>query len=329
MKGEIKQICVLVKDIYESMQNYWDLLQIGPWDVRHFNSENCSYFEVDGKQLTEGFDFIAAVTSVGDIEFELVQPIEGPNVYWDVLNNKGPCLHHFKVVLSDTDELKEYLNELNHKGIVVTQTGYLDKDFHAYLGTEDMLGFIIEMGNAGAISPAAEVFPQIAIGVKKTKRSLNIRQIGILVDDIEKYLKNFVSIFDMKPWNIYKFSPEYVSYFEVGEKQLTEGYEFITCCFKFGNMEVELMQPVKGPNVYWDMLNKSGVGIHHVKDVMTNEELKHAVEDYKKSGINVLQCGHLDEDWHYYLDTKEKLSFTLELGNGGNIKDPVDRYPRN
>lgn len=89
MKGEIKQICILVKDVYETMRNFWEILEIGPWEVRHFNPRNCSYFEVDGKELTEGFDFIAAVAWAGEIEFELVQPIEGPNVYWDVLDKKG------------------------------------------------------------------------------------------------------------------------------------------------------------------------------------------------------------------------------------------------
>ncbi len=328
MKGEIKQICILVEDVYKSMRDFWEVLQIGPWDVRHFNPENCSYFEVGGKQLVEKFDFIAAVAYAGDIEFELVQPIEGPNVYWDVLNKKGPCIHHFKVVIKDTDELKGYLEELAEKGISVTQTGWLDGDVHAYIGTEDKVGFIIEMGNGGEIGPAPEVYPPEAIGAEKTKRCVNIKQIGILVDDVNKYLKNFTEIFDIQPWNIYRFDPEHVSYFEVGEKQLAEGYNFITCCCKFGNMEVELMQPIEGPNIYWDALNTAGVGLHHIKDVMTNEELKETVEEYKNRGIKVLQCGHLEEDWHYYMDTKEKLSFVLELGNGGKIEHPVDWYPK-
>lgn len=328
MKGEIKQICILVKDVYETMRNFWEILEIGPWEVRHFNPRNCSYFEVDGKELTEGFDFIAAVAWAGEIEFELVQPIEGPNVYWDVLDKKGPCLHHFKVVIQDTDELQEYLQELGEKYIPVTQTGRLEGDIHAYIGTEDKFGFIMEMGNGGDISPAPEVYPPEAVGAVKKQRTVNIRQIGILVDDVTEYLRNFTAVLDIQPWNIYRFDPRHVSYFEVGGKELTEGFDFITCCCKFGNMELELMQPVEGPNVYWDDLNTVGVGLHHIKDVMPDDVLIKTVEKYKKQGIHVLQCGHLDEDWHYYMDTKDKLSFILELGNGGNINSPVDVYPK-
>ena len=36
MKGLIKQIAILVEDVDKAMQNYWDILGIGPWDVRHF-----------------------------------------------------------------------------------------------------------------------------------------------------------------------------------------------------------------------------------------------------------------------------------------------------
>ncbi len=327
MKGEIKQICILVKDVYESMRNFWEILGIGPWDVRHFNPENCSYFEVGGRQLTEGFDFIAAVCWAGDIEFELVQPIEGPNVYWDVLEKKGPCLHHFKVVIKNDKELENYLEELKEKGIPVTQTGHLDGDIHAYLGTEEKMGFIIEMGNGGEIGPAPEVYPQEAVGSEKPKVVQNVKQIGVVVDDVEKYLKNLTEILGIKPWNIYRYEPKAVDYFEVGGRQLTDNFNFITCCCKMGNMELELMQPVSGENIYWEALKTTGIGIHHIKNVMTDDELKKTVEYFAGKGMGVMQSGKLEGDWHYYIDTKDKLSFILELGNGGEI-EPIDVYPK-
>lgn len=111
-------------------------------------------------------------------------------------------------------------------------------------------------------------------------------------------------------------------------KELTEGFDFIAAVAWAGEIEFELVQPIEGPNVYWDDLNTVGVGLHHIKDVMPDDVLIKTVEKYKKQGIHVLQCGHLDEDWHYYMDTKDKLSFILELGNGGNINSPVDVYPK-
>ena len=43
MKGEIKQICILVEDVHKAMENYWELLGIGPWDVRHFTPETKTF----------------------------------------------------------------------------------------------------------------------------------------------------------------------------------------------------------------------------------------------------------------------------------------------
>lgn len=91
MKGLIKQIAILVEDVDKAMQNYWDILGIGPWDVRHFRPDTCHDFYVNGELQTEGFDFICAVCWHEDIELELIQPIEGPNVYWDTLKEKVPA----------------------------------------------------------------------------------------------------------------------------------------------------------------------------------------------------------------------------------------------
>jgi hypothetical protein len=41
----------------------------------------------------------------------------------------------------------------------------------------------------------------------------------------------------------------------------------------------------------------------------------------------VIQTGWIDEDVHYYLDTKDVLGMVYEIGNGGPIGPPPRRYP--
>lgn len=161
MKGAIKQVAVLVKDIDEAMKHYWEILGICPWDVRHFCPEKVRGFHVNGEELTEGFDFICAVCWHEDIELELIQPIEGPNVYWDTLKRKGQCLHHYKVVIKDEEELKNYVKEFEDKGMKVMQTGWCDGDVHYYIDTEDKLGFILELGNGGWIGEPDYRYPEL------------------------------------------------------------------------------------------------------------------------------------------------------------------------
>lgn len=160
MKGMIRQIAVLVEDVDKAMKNYWELLGIGPWEVRHFCPGTCHDFYVNGERLTEGFDFICAVCWHQDVELELIQPIKGPNVYWDTLKRKGQCLHHFKVVIKDTEELKAYVGELEEKGMKVMQTGWIDGDVHYYIDSEEQLGFIMELGNGGEIGSPDYRYPE-------------------------------------------------------------------------------------------------------------------------------------------------------------------------
>ncbi len=154
----IRQIALVVDDVDAAMEQYWTTLGIGPWDVRHFNPSTVRDFHVGGRRVTEDFDFICAVTWVGEIEFELIQPIKGPNIYWDFLRRHGPGLHHIKDVMPD-DQLPAALASFAERGIGVMQTGWIDGDVHYYLDTERTLGLIFELGNGGPIGPPARRYP--------------------------------------------------------------------------------------------------------------------------------------------------------------------------
>ena len=157
MPRVVKQIAVVVKDVQVSMEHYWKILGIGPWDVRHFTNASVRNFQVDGKPVTEDFEFICAVCWHGDLEYELIQPIKGPNIYWKFLE-KGEGLHHYKEIVSD-EHMSEVLADFAAKGIKVLQTGWIDNDVHYYLDTEHLLGFVYEIGNGGKIGAPDRRYP--------------------------------------------------------------------------------------------------------------------------------------------------------------------------
>ncbi|HAH96404.1 MAG TPA: lactoylglutathione lyase [Firmicutes bacterium] len=159
MTRKIKQIALVVKDVQKAMDQFVNVLGIGPWDVRHFTPAKVRDFKIDGQPVTEDFDFICAVCWEGDIEFELIQPIKGPNIYWKHLEEKGEGLHHVKEVLSDA-EIPAALQEFADKGIRVLQTGWIDNDVHYYLDTEPTLGFVYEIGNGGKIGAPDRRYPE-------------------------------------------------------------------------------------------------------------------------------------------------------------------------
>lgn len=158
MKKNYRQIAIVVRDVEKAMSHWWNVLGIGPWDVRHFTPQRVRDFQVDGEAVAEDFDFICAVCWVGDIEFELIQPIKGPNIYWRHLEAKGEGLHHIKDVMPD-EEIPAAIDEMRAKGYEVMQTGWIDNDVHYYFNTQDDLGLIYEIGNGGAINPPERRFP--------------------------------------------------------------------------------------------------------------------------------------------------------------------------
>jgi methylmalonyl-CoA/ethylmalonyl-CoA epimerase len=81
----IQQIAWLTRDLEKSMQAWIDTLRIGPWRVFRFTDKTVKNLKVDGKPVESPFEFRIAITHVGDIEIELIQPVRGPMIYEDYL----------------------------------------------------------------------------------------------------------------------------------------------------------------------------------------------------------------------------------------------------
>ncbi len=325
MKGKIRQICIVTRDAKKMMQNFWDILGIGPWDIRHFKPDTVEYFEVAGQEMTEGFDFLAAVADAGNIQFEVVQPFVGDNVYWDTLERKGDSLHHFKIVFDTEEEILAFIEEMKEKGINVTQTGTLGKDIHAYLDTEEKIGYIIELGFEGEIGPPDYTYPP-DVSKDPERRVVNFKQIGALVPNAVECMKNMSELFDIGPWAVRVFKSDNLDWFEVNGEAVTEGAEYLTAVAWAGDIELEFMEPIAGPCVYCGDDRKFIAGLHHIKDVMTEDVIAEEMSRLEKMGIPCLQAGKYKEDVHYYMGTKEQLGFLYELGNGAEISGEPDYY---
>lgn len=327
MKGQLRQVCIATRDAKKTMDELYELFGIGPWEIRYFKPDTVSYFEVDGQELKEGFNFLAAVTELGNgLQLEIVQPIEGPNVYWDVLDRKGDAtLHHFKIVYETEEDFRQCIEQMAQKGVKVTQTGTLEEDIHAYLDTEDKLGYIIEIGYEGPLGPAEERYPDIKFD--PNRRLPNFTQIGALVPDMEKNMKNFVELFGIGPWAVREFNKENMEYFNVGGKPVEKGTRYLTSVAMAGDVELEFMQPISGDTVYCKDGESYISGLHHMKDVMTNAEIEDKKKELKsKFNIDCLQEGKYKEDIHCYMDTNDKIGFLYEIGNGAEISGEPDYY---
>ena len=150
---EINQICVVVRDIRAAMRRYWETAGIGPWKLYTLGGPRLAEMTYRGEQAQ--FKFLMAHAQVGDIDFELVQPLEGETIYQEYLDRHGEGVQHLGMLVDDLDKA---MAEAEANGVAVIQYG-LDrtgggKDGFAYLDTEGPLHITFEfIQRAGGSTP--------------------------------------------------------------------------------------------------------------------------------------------------------------------------------
>ena len=144
------------------------------------------------------------------------------------------------------------------------------------------------------------------------RANLNADQIGIVVEDIDGAMRRYARIFDCGPWHVYTYGPEIV-------KERTfrgaPGHFEMRLALAGGGPQLELIQPLTGPSLYHEWLERHGEGLHHIG--MRVPDLNAGIRDMEERGFPVLQSGRgygLDGDGGFaYLDTTAELGVILEL----------------
>ena len=114
----INQIAIVVKDLEKVAENYWNILGIGPWAI--FNWEAPLVYDRKYHGETVWAREKIALAQVGDVQLELVQPVEGASIYKDWLDEHGEGLHHMNFLVDDVDEAAEIFTK---EGFLSLQSG--------------------------------------------------------------------------------------------------------------------------------------------------------------------------------------------------------------
>ena len=153
-----------------------------------------------------------------------------------------------------------------------------------------------------------------------------IYQIGFLVYDIEKSMQKWVDLFNVGPWTVIELNDQNCrNCIENGEPS-TAPFRFIVAVAMFGEVQIELMQPIYGISIYEEYMKKHGESMHHMKEYIPDEKMDDAVKSYEEKGLRVIRQGHFIEDIHIYIDTLNDLGFQLELGNCPEITMSDDMF---
>lgn len=293
----IQQVCIVVKNLQKTMEDYWNILGIGPWAIFTFEPPAATGLRCNGKPAWGRYR--GAVAQVGPVELELIETIEGTSIYQDWIDEHGEGLHHMKFMVEDldVDRVTKTMEGLGFPSIMSGHHGPEGKWHFSYFNTRKALHAIWETGNrTGGTPDGLVLYPEDpkAISPAKVKVS-HIRQVAICVKDVVRSAENYWNIFGVGPWRIYDWGSHVIRQrFYHGKPAW--GREIVAFA-EVGDFQLELMQPVEGDSLYQDWLEEQGEGMHHLKFLV--DDVEGVSEALTGQGFVSLQSG-------YYGDVGEK-----------------------
>jgi len=109
------------------MENYWNILGIGPWNITSWEAPLVYDRKYHGRPAWAREKIAEA--RVGAVQLELCQPIDGDSIYQDFLMEHGEGLHHLNFLVDNVDETTEILAK---EGFPCLQSGYFGPTQYNY-----------------------------------------------------------------------------------------------------------------------------------------------------------------------------------------------------
>lgn len=154
--ARIVQIGVVVRDMRVTMEEYHRTLGWGPWSVFVLDGDRHHHTHLHGE--VSDYSMQIAVTSVDGIDYELIEPLDGPSIYKEFLAAHGEGVHH---VLCVSPEGTAALNDrLLGAGMAVSMGGSVGANLsYQYLEADGVLGGVVIETYSGDVEPPTYVWP--------------------------------------------------------------------------------------------------------------------------------------------------------------------------
>ena len=148
-------------------------------------------------------------------------------------------------------------------------------------------------------------------------------QVGVLVENLEEGIEKYRKSFGVRKWVIYTYDSKIVKEMTYHGKK-SEYAMRLALSNDVKGMQIELIQPLKGPSIYHDFIESRGYGFHHFGVACDNVEEE--IKVLETAGFKAIQEGKNfspSGGGHFaYIDTEEVLGYIIELR-----QSPPDRWP--
>lgn len=139
---EINQIGIVVEDLEDGMDRFAAMFGIDSWRVYHFEPPALSETTYRGTESAQSWRL--SLATVGSIDIELIEPVQGENTYTAHLDEHGEGIHH--IACFTFDNPAAVVESYTDAGISIEQRGSFKGSTFWYLDMRDELnGLVFEI----------------------------------------------------------------------------------------------------------------------------------------------------------------------------------------
>lgn len=134
-------------------------------------------------------------------------------------------------------------------------------------------------------------------------------QVAVVVKNIEQAAQAYAKVFNQPVPEPRLTGPEAETHIRY-KGQPTDARAKLAF-FKFGNLSVELIEPVGGPSTWQEHLDTRGEGVHHI--AFRVPDMEESLAHLNAQGIPAVQRGDFKGGSYAYCDSTKDLKVVLEL----------------
>ena len=136
----VTQVGLIVSDIEAKARSWATILGLPVPEIIITDGVDIAQTEYKGEATPARAKL--AFFNLGQVDLELIEPIDGPSTWKDQLDEHGNSLHHIAFAIKG---MTEKLTYLTGKGLPLVQRGEYTGGRYAYVDGSEQLGAVLEL----------------------------------------------------------------------------------------------------------------------------------------------------------------------------------------
>lgn len=154
-------------------------------------------------------------------------------------------------------------------------------------------------------------------------KAQDIRQVSLVVKDVQKIAENYWNILGIGPWDIYELNAPMLSEVVYHGKPVQVSMKLGVAMM--GGVQLGLIEPISGDSIFRDFLVKYGEGLHHLQ--FTADNVDETTQMMSKEGFPPLMTGRIGDSPFAFYDTVDDLKAIWATYQSLKGISPDYRYP--